>query len=260
MAVTRYPELDRVLSDLTEHAVDVFGTDLVGSYVEGSFALGAGDMFSDVDFVVVVAGPVDREREQRCRAFHRQLPERPGHWTRHVEGSYALLADLRDPQGLGRQWLFIDHGHQEMTWDTHGNDEVHRWVLREHGIVLAGPPAHEVVAPVRAADLQAAARQEIPEQLPLLLSWLDLDVAWCQRYLVTTYCRELFTLTTGTVGSKATALTWAQDALADRWRPLLEQTLADRSRGFDRADAPPPGRVAASLAFSSYCVVWAAGR
>lgn len=260
MPLTPYPQLDGVLAQIADQARDVIGADLVGVYVEGSFALGAGDMYSDVDFFVVMKTAWTPSREQRVRAFHRELPTRSEHWAQHVEGSYALLADLLDPAGIGRQWLFIDHGHREMTWDTHGNDAVHRWVLREHGLVVSAPPPADVVASVAAGDLQAEARRDLPGLLAALLGWLDLDVAWCQRYVVITYCRVLVTLVTATVLSKRQALEWAIQTLDPTWRALLAQTLADRSRGFDPADPPRPGAVDAALAFASYALGRAADR
>lgn len=260
MAITPYEQLDAVTAEIASHARAVLGEDMVGAYVEGSFALGAGDLHSDVDFIVVMRTAITPSREQALRAFHRELPTRPEHWAQHVEGSYALLDDLLDPAGVGRQWLFIDHGHQEMTWDTHGNDMVHRWVLREHGLVLWGPAPDSVVAPVQAANLRAEARRELPELGAGLRSWLDYDIAWCQRYLVINYCRVLFTLANATVASKQQALEWAARTLDPSWRPLLEQTIAERSRGFDRADPPRPGALDASFAFEAYALAWAAGR
>jgi predicted nucleotidyltransferase len=139
MTLTPYADLDRVVTEIAGHAADVLGDDFVGAYIEGSFALGAGDPYSDVDFIVVMKTPLVHDLEGRLRAFHRELPTRQEHWAQHVEGSYALLDDLLDPTRTGREWPFIDHGQRELTWDTHGNDMVHRWVLREHGIVVAGP-------------------------------------------------------------------------------------------------------------------------
>jgi hypothetical protein len=257
MTLTPYPELDGVLGELADHAADVLGDVLVGAYVEGSFALGAGDPYSDVDFIVVMRTPLDHDREIRLRAFHRELPTRHEHWAQHVEGSYALLGDLLDATRTGREWLFADHGHQEMTWDTHGNDMVHRWVLREHGIVLSGPPPASIVAPVEPADLQREAQSELDGLLTALLTWLDLDIAWAQRYLVVTYCRVLFTLMTGSVAAKPDALRWAARTLDPAWHALIQQTLDDRSRGFVVTDPPRPGSVESSLAFASYAQDWA---
>jgi predicted nucleotidyltransferase len=64
--VTAYPELDLVLAEITAQAQDALGPAFVGAYVEGSFALGAGDLASDVDFFVVVDGPIAVAPRQRC--------------------------------------------------------------------------------------------------------------------------------------------------------------------------------------------------
>lgn len=256
MLLTSYPGLDAVVTEIAERAAAVLGAGFVGAYVEGSFALGAGDEHSDVDFFVVLRGTLNAVQEERLRALHRELPTRTEHWARHVEGSYALLADLLDTSGTARPWLFIDHGHREMTWDTHGNDMVHRWVLHEHGLRIAGPPAADVVAPVSAEQLRTEARRDMLTLRADILDWCTLDVAWCQRYLVLTNCRVLFTLATGTVGSKAGALHWAADALDPQWQGLITATLADRTRGWDPQEPPSPGALEASLAFSTYAVEW----
>jgi hypothetical protein len=257
--LTPFPELDHVMCEVADHAADVLGDDLVGVYIEGSFALGAGDLYSDVDFIVVMQAPLDHGREDRLRVFHRQLPSRPEHWAQHVEGSYALFDDVVDRAGTGREWLFVDHGQRDMTWDIHGNDMVHRWVLREHGIIVSGPPPADFVARVEPADLQREAQAELAGLPQSLLDWLDFDIAWAQRYLVINYCRVLFTLVTGRVSSKPAALRWAAATLDSAWHPLIRQTLQDRTRGLDVTDPPRPGSVESSLAFASYAHEWATG-
>jgi hypothetical protein len=257
--VTAYPELDAVLAEITVRAREALGGSFVGAYVEGSFALGAGDLASDVDVFVVVDGPVTDGAREGLAALHRELPARDGFWNKHVEGSYPPLADLRDPQAMGRPWLFVDHGDDTLAPAPHGNDPVHRWVLRERGLTLAGPPPASFVAPVSAEDLRGEMRRELPELRGLLDAWLNYDIAWCQRYLVINFCRELFTLVTGTVDSKRAALDWARDALDPRWRPLLDQVIADRA-AFDPAESPRPGSVAAAFEFAAYATDWAAAR
>jgi aminoglycoside adenylyltransferase-like protein len=114
----------------------------------------------------------------------------------------AILAELR---GLGRKWLYIDHGWREMQWSTHCNTEVVRWSLREHGVTLAGPDPRTLVDEVPAAVLRARMRSYAREFLPDMLDWIGLDVAWGQRYTVTTYCRILHALDTSQVTSKRAA-------------------------------------------------------
>ena len=90
-------------------------------------------------------------------------------------------------------------------------------------------------------------------------AWIGLDVAWGQRYTVTTYCRILHTLHTGQVTSKRAALMWARDALDPEWSGLIQQVLDDRPLGW--ADGAParPGSAERTLAFARYAQARASG-
>ncbi|MGW0608348.1 aminoglycoside adenylyltransferase domain-containing protein [Streptomyces sp. NPDC002640] len=249
---TPYPELDALLADLTRSVRDILGDTFVGAYVQGSFALGAGDLHSDCDFVVAATRLPRGRTEAALRRLHDGIPLRPGHWPQHLEGSYADTASLRDVGGLGTPWLFNDHGHRELTWDTHCNSAHSRWILRHHGITLAGPPVTEVVDEVPPEAVRAEARAALPGVLASVRTWASFDLAWTQRYVVTTYCRVLYSLRTGRVASKPGALAWGCEELAPRWRPLLTQVLRDRDRGWDPADPPRPGSLEAAYAFAAY--------
>ena len=74
--------------------------------------------------------------------------------------------------------------------------------------------------------------------LPELLGWTSFDIAWSQRYAVTTLCRMLYTLDIGAVTSKPAALEWATRALPSPWHDLIQQVLGDRAIGWD----PPTTR------------------
>ncbi len=95
-------------------------------------------------------------------------------------------------------------------------------------------------------------RRSAREFLPGMLGWIGLDVAWGQRYTVTTFCRILHTLDTGQVTSKRAALLWAQGVLDPQWAGLIQQVLDDRPLGW--ADGAParPGSAAQTLAFAEY--------
>ena len=249
---TRYADLNGVLHDLVAGACAALGDSFVGAYVQGSFALGAGDRHSDCDFLVVVRGRPDPEQEAALRALHRDLPQRGGHWHRHLEGSYAVADELRTVAGLGREWLYVDHGSDEMTWSSHCNQAWTRWVLREHGTTLLGPCPAAVVDPVPDAVLRSEARATLGTLADDVLGWCAPDVAWCQRYLVVQASRSLYTVRTGRVASKRDALRWAMVHGDPVWRPLLQQVLADRERGLDPDDPPRPGSLQAARDFAAY--------
>jgi hypothetical protein len=138
-------------------------------------------------------------QEACLRALHDQFPTRRGHWAQHLEGSYPPTGELRTLRGLGRRWLYIDHGWREMRWSAHCNTEVVRWSLRECGITLAGPGPRTLVDEIPAGVLRARMRTYAQEFLPELFTWTDFSIAWTQRYAVTTFCRILHTIESGRV-------------------------------------------------------------
>ena len=241
-----------------ERAEAILGGNFVGAYLQGSFAIGDADLQSDCDFIVVTKDKVTHDQELALREFHDEVPTREGHWTHHLEGSYAPSADLLTLDRLDAEWLYIDHGWREMQWSTHCNTEHVRWTLREHGVTLAGPDVREVVCDVPASALRREMRQRLDSFLPDLFTWTSFDIAWTQRYAVSTLCRMLYTLDTGAVASKRRSLEWAKLELDPVWQGLIQQVLEDRAVGWDASDPPRPGTVDATLAFVDYATERAA--
>jgi Domain of unknown function (DUF4111) len=222
----------------------------VGAYLTGSFALGAGELYSDCDFLMVTEDQVTAEQERALRELHDEIATRSGHWTHNLEGSYAPRADLETLVALDRQWLYVDRGWRELQWSTHCNTEDERWVLRERGITLAGPAPRGFACEVPADALRNGMRPRIESFLPELFSWTSFDIAWSQRYAVQTLCRMLYTLDTGEVTSKPASLDWAKHVLSPAWHDLIQQVRDDRAIAWD--DPPRPGSVEATTAFAEY--------
>ena len=249
---TQFPELNAVLAELTERAAAILGDNFVGAYLQGSFAVGDADIASDCDFLIPIHGPVTPEQEDALRALHREFPARPEHWARHLEGSYPPVDELRTLEALGRPWLYIDHGHSEMEWSTHCNTEVVRWSLRERGITLTGPEPKTLVDEVGADVLRARMLRDIDRLLPSMEEWVSLDIAWAQRYAVTTFCRMLRTLDSGRITSKKAALLWGRDNLDPQFSELIQRTLDGRA-SYWAAPASPEDK-AATRAFADYAI------
>lgn len=249
---TRYAGLNGVLHDLVTGAQAALGESFVGAYLQGSFALGAGDLHSDCDFLVVVRARPDAAQEAALRTLHCDLPRREGHWSRHLEGSYAVAGDLWSVAGLGARWLYADHGAEDLQWSDHCNQPWTRWILREHGITLVGPCPVELIDPVPEDVLREAALTGLATLTDDVLGWCPSHTGWCQRYLVVQACRSLYTVRTAQVASKRDALRWAMMHGDPRWRPLLQQVLADRDRGWDPCDEPRPGSLDAAREFAAY--------
>jgi hypothetical protein len=117
--VTDDPQLDELLADLVAGQRRVLGRNFVGTYLVGSFALGAADEWSDVDFLTVVGeAPAAHERRE-LDELHEGLFARETNWAKHLEGSYAPRAQLR--RKTGDEWLFLDNGATQLVPDTHCN-------------------------------------------------------------------------------------------------------------------------------------------
>lgn len=81
--------LGTVLVALDQQVRSALADSVVGVYLTGSFALRSGDIHSDVDFLVVTRNQLTTAEEHRVRGLHRAYPDRPEHWARVLEGSYA---------------------------------------------------------------------------------------------------------------------------------------------------------------------------
>ncbi|MEJ7796473.1 MAG: aminoglycoside adenylyltransferase domain-containing protein [Nocardioides sp.] len=253
--ITPYADLDELLVELLGHWERILGDNLAGAYVQGSFALGSGDQQSDCDWLVATHESLTEHQVVGLRELHDEIPMREDHWSHDLEGSYAPIAELASVDHLGRRWLFNDHGHRTLEWDEHCNRASTRWILRQHGITLAGPEPRAFMPDVPAEALRREAAASLPCLLHDLATWIDIDrIAWGQRYAVVTACRIRYTLDTAAVASKAGALEWALSTLEPRWRPLLAQVRDERTRGWNPGQPPRPGEADAARAFVAHAV------
>ena len=254
-AITPYADLDELLAELLGHWQRILRDDLVGAYLQGSFALGGGDQQSDCDWLVATRDRLTERQVAELRGLHDEIPTRDGHWPHDLEGSYVPAAELVSVDHIGRQWLFNDHGHRTLEWDDHCNRGYTRWILREHGITLTGPAPRSFIAAVPADFLRREAAASLPGLLGDLATWIDIDtLAWGQRYAVVVACRIYYTLQTAKVATKLAALEWALRTLHPRWRPLLGQVRDERGLGWDPTHGPRPGEADAARAFVAYVV------
>jgi len=254
---TLYPALNAVLEHFLTGVREVLPGNIIGAYLQGSFALGDYDQHSDVDFLVVTHhDPTDAE-VAALGAQHAAIHDFPPPWGHRFEGSYVPAPVLR-LRPAGRALWFLDHGARSLERSPHDDTWVVRWVMRKTGIVLVGPDPRRLIDEVSAAAL----RQEMRDNMVAWpASWFpdaaSIEALWKQALIVVSYCRMLHTLRTGTVTSKKAATDWAMTTLDGRWRPLIAASLAARpSQSLGAAD---PRAVAETLAFVDYATRWAEG-
>lgn len=236
---TTYPEVNAFLERLLAGARSVLADDFVGLYLHGSLAVGGfNPEVSDVDFVAVTAGPLSEEVVAQLAQMHRELAEADSPWATEVEGSYIPRPALRRYNPAGARHPHVERGSSALGVEQHDSDWViNRYVLREHGVVVAGPDPETMIEPIGPDELRHAVRN--------LLWWWELQLEdstrlekdGYQAYAVLTMCRVLYTLEHGDVVPKAEAARWAQGAISGPWSLLIERALDWRpERPMDHLD------------------------
>ena len=275
---TPFADLNEVLATLVERVRAVLGENLIGVYLVGSFAGGDADEYSDVDYLVVIRRDIDPADIEPLQAMHRDLYGLPSQWAQHLEGSYAPAGIWRRKPGPGRppgddrpaDWidpgnqrplgnyplLYLDNGAQTLVRSTHDNELVVRWLMRHHGIAMAGPAAASLIDPIDDDDLRA-------EVLGTMRDWGGKILAnpgivnsvWYQAFVVMSYCRMLQTVATAAVQSKRAGIEWGRANLDARWQGLIDRAWAERPNPWSKVHTPPdPDELAATLEFVEYAL------
>jgi hypothetical protein len=223
-APTPYPELNHVLSELVLRIRQILESDFVGVYLQGSFAVGGFDRHSDVDFIVVTEGELRSQQVDRLQVMHDQVYQLDSEWAKHLEGSYFPTAVLRDLAKRGLDLWYLDHGARSLVRSDHCNTLLVRWVVRESGVKLAGPPPQTLMGPIPVDLLRA-------EILKVLTGWgreiledpTRYNNRFYQGFIVLNYCRMLHDLIRGYPGSKREGAEWAKANLDPRWSDLIDE-------------------------------------
>ena len=249
---TPFADVNHLLQVLFERQQTILGGHIIGMYLDGSLTSGDFDQDSDIDFVLVTDGEITPDLFSTLQAMHDQIATLDSIWAIQLEGSYlpAYAIQRYDPahtlypnieRGHGERLKLVEHN---QTWD------IHRYILRERGIPLVGPPAHTLIDPVTPGQLRQAMRLILSKWAAHILNQpAHISGRGYQSYTVLSLCRILYTLEHGAIASKSSAAAWAQETLEERWRPLIERAWEGRHNSGGEAH---PEDINATLAFIRY--------
>ena len=108
----------------------------IGAYLQGSFAVGDFDIYSDVDFLILLEEDISGEHLPPLQVLHADIFKLDCPWAQHLEGSYIPNAELARRPPPRRKFLYLDHGSTELVRSAHDDSLVVYWSLRERGITL----------------------------------------------------------------------------------------------------------------------------
>ena len=240
MFPTPYSELNQVLAELVSRMQHILGDDFVDAYLQGSFAVGDFDQHSDVDFIVAIEDDLTPRQVDALQVMHDRIYQLQSQWAQHLEGSYFPREILRHHSKRDTELWYLDHGARSLIRSDHCNTLLVRWVVREKGVSLAGPPPQTLVPPISRRLL----REEIFETL---VNWgqkiLDdpapFNNRFYQGYIVLNYCRMLHDLHRGYPGSKREGAEWAKSVLDPSWSDLIDGAWDSRPDPAQKVRQPP---------------------
>ena len=228
---TPYPEINEILNILLTGARESLQEQFFGMYLYGS--LSSGDFHpeaSDIDFLVVTAGMLEEKTLQELEGMHYRLWNSGLKWAEKLEGSYLPITHLRRYVNNGVSYPTVNEGRFYLA--PHGSDWIiQRHIVREGGVVLAGPDPKYLIDPVEPDDIRRAVLGSLREWwFPLLddPSWLQGHDSPYHAYAILTMCRSLYALEHGRIISKPAAARWASAKLGGKWVQVIEQSLAVR--------------------------------
>lgn len=220
---TPYQDVNDFLKLLCSKMQVVLGNHFIGLYLGGSLALGDfNSRQSDIDFVAVTVDELPPETIAALEEMHTRLWVTGTKWAMRLDGSYV-------PQQILRCWTsehppcpFVEADSFQIT--NQGSAVIQRHILRQYGVVVAGPRPHTLMDPVD--DLRSPLRDMLEKWWRPLLD----DPAWLnerekQPFAILSMCRSLYTLEHGEIASKPVAARWAQQTRGEQWRRLIDWAL-----------------------------------
>ena len=222
---TPYQDVNVFLTLLLSNMRAILGDHLIGLYLGGSLALGDFNPDrSDIDFIAVLLEEPSPETILALEKMHTGLWSTGSTWARKLDGSYVPQHVLRRWDSNATPCPFVEGNEFYMT--NQGSAVVQRHIIRQHGLVVAGPDPGTLVDPLDAGDLRNALRDNLENWWRPLLenpSWVRQSKK--QPFAILTLCRALYTLEHGSVASKPVAARWVMQTIGEPWIGLIEWAL-----------------------------------
>lgn len=231
LSPTPYSDVNEILNLLLTRVKEILREEFIGMYLYGS--LSRGDFnpeTSDIDFLVVTRGELSVEKTAGLESMHNEIWSSGLKRATRLEGSYVPQDLIRrhDPEGV--PCPTVNEG--KFFVDRRGSDWViQRHIVREYGVILAGPDPKTLIDPVTPADIRSAVHGILQEWwFPMIddPTWLKKHGSNYHGYAVITMCRAMHAIEHGTIVSKPVAVQWAKENLMTQWIPLIDQAIASQ--------------------------------
>ncbi|MCB9813555.1 MAG: DUF4111 domain-containing protein [Pseudomonadales bacterium] len=229
MRVTKYSDINKILSLLKEGLGEILGKNLIGLYLTGSLTYGDFDRgSSDIDFFSVLDEELSPKQLEKVKKLHTDIGERFPEWHKRIEGSYVTQKMLDSTKPPKRHRPYINAG--KMWSFPFGNEWLlNLHILYESGVALVGINPKQLISPVDIISLRKASQENLIQEWkpkltnPAPFQSADYDRNHLQAYAILTMCRILYTANNKDVVSKKVAANWAVKMYGEQWSALIKK-------------------------------------
>jgi hypothetical protein len=233
--MTERPGFPPVLNTLTPEIVEHLGESLVGLYLYGSLVVGDfDDKRSDIDLLAVTRDLLGSRTERAIEQMHHSTARRCPEWRERVEVGYFPLSVINDFDEHSGDVYRISPGEP-----FHRTPALPHWLtdlycVHEHGYVLYGPPAADVLPPISVTRYRATIQR-------LVADWRGWVVGVAeqrhQAYVRLTMFRSLYSYECARQTSKVAAARWFAAEFPE-WSREAEQAVVWRHSDSATIDLP----------------------
>ncbi len=248
--------LNVILDQLVKDIRSTLGEKMIGAYLGGSFAHGGWHAYSDVDFDFVIQGELTPEEREKLKVVHARTFAIDNYYARHLEGAYFPTDVLADLDRTDEPLWYLDNGSLNFELSTHDNTLVNRWVLRNKGVVLAGPQPDTLIPQIPQDRLKAEVRRTMRTWGGEILDGtFQIRSRFWQAFVVQMYCRMLHSLETGEIGGKPAGAAWAMNVLDPEWAPLIKDAMSARENQYAKLYiTASPEKITRTIDFVCYAL------
>jgi len=223
MQITPYPDVNKILDELTQGIVKIVKENLIGFYLTGSLSYGNfNPKSSDIDLHAVIKYPFSKNELESIKKLHEEIEMHNKTWKERIECSYTPLSMFQNilPPKLPRPYYGAGIFYPEAPY---GNEWlINNYLLYKHGIALTGPDFKTLIKPIDMVDVQkACVRDLFKEWEPKINDPKWLQNSHYQSYLVLNLCRILYTIKCGEAASKKVSAAWVKKEYPE-WKNLIE--------------------------------------
>lgn len=229
---TPYAAINALLDLILSRMQMILSNKLIGLYIFGSLVTGDFDYdSSDIDLIAAISTELDEKELGRLKIMHQDLALQEKTWDDRIEVGYISVENLKKSQSHFHLAL-ISPGEPFHVTEADSAWTLNRYVLREKGITLFGPPPKTLVDPISQEELLQAMQELIKVWREWIKNTKLIHRREYQAFTILTMCRALYTCRKGKFVSKKQAALWAENELPE-WSSLIRRALIWRNEWRD---------------------------